>query len=188
MDKLTELAVKFSCDKLYTHSYIETGFYADQLAKVDVRRLLEIGIGFESMIRPLVPRYVHGASLKMWEEYFPQANIFSCDILPETLVNEGLISSVVCDQYDAGDLIRMAKGFGGNFDVIIDDGCHHPLAQVTSFYTLWPYLADGGIYIIEDVGYPELLSKAIAGSEVHIFRKNSRWDDVAVTKRKITVE
>ncbi len=177
---LTELADYYYCDKYYLHSYIP--FYEKLFAGMTVHKMLEIGIGYEEMMRPLVPRYIHGASLRMWEEYFPQAEIFSCDIRPETLINEGRIHSLVCDQYDHAALSALAGQFGC-FDIIIDDGCHHPMAQIITFGALWPYLNDGGIYIIEDVGYPELISKAING-EAHIFRKNRRWDDVLVTKEK----
>lgn len=181
---LKKLATKYSVDKLYNHSYIP--FYERLFANRNIKRLLEIGIGNRELMQPLVPRYVHGASLKMWRDYFPDAEIFSCDILPETIFNEDRIHSVVCNQYDARALHNMACGFGGNFDVIIDDGCHHTLAQVISFMALFPYLNNGGVYIIEDVGYPDVLSMAIDGN-VHIFRKNGRWDDVLVTKVKFHV-
>lgn len=185
---LTELAQKYSVDKLYNHSYIP--FYEEAFAGRNVQRLLEIGIGHQDLMQPLVPEYIHGASLKMWEEYFPTAQIFSCDIRPETLINEGRIHSYLCDQYDAKALGEMLEQiftqFGGKeFDVIIDDGCHTTLAQVVSFMVLWRWVAPNGIYIIEDVGYPDVLSKAING-DVHIFRKNNRWDDVLVTRRKST--
>jgi SAM-dependent methyltransferase len=183
---LKDLAIKYSCDKYYAHSYIGSGFYEslfDSLVK-PVRKFLEIGIGYEELMTPLVPKYIHGASLRMWEEYFPGADIFACDIRPDTLINEGRIHSTVCDQYDSRALRSMASEFSlYGFDVVLDDGCHHVLGQVISFMALWPIVRPGGIYIIEDVGYPEQLSKAIEG-DVHIFRKNGRWDDVLVTKRK----
>ena len=181
---LTELAVKFSCDKYYTHSYIP--FYENLFAGRYVRRLLEIGIGYKEMMLPLVPEYVHGASLRMWEEYFPSAQIYSCDIRPDTLVNEGRIRSVVCDQYDRESLLQMAATYcqsDNYFDIIIDDGCHHPMAQIITFAALFPRVRHGGIYVIEDVGYPELVAKAITGN-THIFRKDGRWDDVIITKER----
>ena len=183
MRTLEDIARYYYCDKLHSHSYIN--FYSSLLVDIKVRRLLEIGIGFPELMSPLVPKYVHGASLRMWADYLPDADIFACDIRPDTLINEGRIHSVVCDQYDTVALEGMAEQFtaGGLFDVIIDDGCHHTLAQVISFFTLWKYLAPGGVYVVEDVGYPDVLSKA-TGGEVHIFRKDGRWDDVLVTKEK----
>jgi|SRR3990167_8510638 len=183
MSVLKELAIKYSCDKYFAHSYIDSGFYDRLFNGRDVQRLLEIGIGYEELMSPLVPNYVHGASLKMWADYFPQAQIFACDIRQDTLINTERIHSKVCDQYDYSALTRMTVEFGGNFDVIIDDGCHHTLAQVISFMVLWPHLSNGGVYIIEDVGYADVLAKAVDGT-AHIFRKNGRWDDVVVIKQK----
>jgi len=39
----------------------------------------------------------------------------------------------------------------GPFDIIIDDGSHIPAHVIKSFYTLFPLMADGGLYVIEDV-------------------------------------
>jgi hypothetical protein len=39
---------------------------------------------------------------------------------------------------------------GGDFDLIIDDGCHNTIAQQTTFGFLFPYVKNGGYYIIED--------------------------------------
>jgi hypothetical protein len=36
-------------------------------------------------------------------------------------------------------------------DIIIDDGSHVNEHVITSFRTLFPYLQDGGIYVIEDL-------------------------------------
>ena len=40
---------------------------------------------------------------------------------------------------------------GTSIDVIIDDGSHAPQHQLVSFVQLFPTLADGGLYMIEDV-------------------------------------
>ncbi len=138
-------------------------------------------------MQPLVPEYIHGASLQMWAEYFPEAQIYGCDIRPDLLVNTDRIFTVACDQYDAAQLTQMAETFegdSGGFEIIIDDGCHHPLAQTITFHTLWKYLEPGGVYVIEDVGYPEIIQKATGGT-VHTFRKGGRWDDVVVVKKKV---
>jgi hypothetical protein len=36
------------------------------------------------------------------------------------------------------------------FDIIIDDGLHHPDAQRRTFAVLRPYLTARGVYVIED--------------------------------------
>ena len=38
----------------------------------------------------------------------------------------------------------------GPFDAILDDGSHVCAHQIASFENLWPHLADGGVYMVED--------------------------------------
>lgn len=40
---------------------------------------------------------------------------------------------------------------GAFLQLVIDDGCHSSLCQRASLHNIWPYLAVGGIYIIEDI-------------------------------------
>lgn len=54
----------------------------------------------------------------------------------------------------------------GVFDIIIDDGGHTFNQQRTSFQELWPFLKEGGIYVIEDLqaektGMPVVVSRWI---------------------------
>ena len=149
---LTSLAKKFGVDKFYAHSYLPV--YEKLLAPRKVTRLLEIGIGFEDLMKPFVPFYVHGASLKMWSEYWPDADIWACDIRQDTLVNEGQIKSVVCDQASPSSLADLVMATGGNWDVVIDDGSHVYQHQINTAHLLLPHLAAGGVYIIEDT-YPD---------------------------------
>ncbi len=150
---LKDLAIKFSSDKYWWHSYI--GKYEELFAGLEVKRLLEIGIGYKDLMQPFLPEgveYVHGSSLRMFEEYFPEAQIFACDIREDTLINEGRIHSVTCDQSDFRSLQNMQIQFGPEpFDVIIDDGSHIPEHQWFTAGHLLPRLAPGGIYIVEDV-------------------------------------
>jgi hypothetical protein len=40
----------------------------------------------------------------------------------------------------------------GEFDIVIDDGSHMAKETMNCFINLWPYLNNGGWYIIEDWG------------------------------------
>jgi len=53
-------------------------------------------------------------------------------------------------QDDAAFLTRMSAEHGP-FDIVIDDGSHVPAQVIASFDVLFPLLADGGLYVIEDV-------------------------------------
>jgi spermidine synthase len=128
--KLDDLGVKYKTDKssIY-HDYLS--FYEEHLPeKVD--RLLEIGV-------------MDGASLKMWRDYYPQAEIIGLDI-KEPREIEG----VSWLKMDATDVYAM-KGLG-KFDVIVDDGSHMTLdQQITFHYAYKNMLNPGGIYIMEDL-------------------------------------
>ena len=148
---LTDLAIKYSCDKYYRHSYLPV--YEHVLGERQVKRLLEIGIGYKDLMQPFLPEgieYVHGSSLKMWSEYWPDAEIWACDIREDTMVTEGNIRSVVRDQSSPLSLLSLVGQAKGNFDVIIDDGSHQFEHQLLTAVTLLPYLAVGGVYMIED--------------------------------------
>lgn len=170
--RLYDLAVKYAVDKLYRHSYIP--FYTALFAKIRVQRILEIGIGYEDLMTPFVPEYVHGASLKMWREYWPNADVFACDIRPDTLVNEGRIRSCVCDQSSKdslGALVIWTDMFSRPMDVIIDDGSHQTEHQVLTAQMLLPFVRRGGVYVIEDVMEPERVREEIGDGYVVKFSK-----------------
>jgi hypothetical protein len=145
---LTELAKKYGLDKFFNHAYMP--HYERLLGGRQVKRLLEIGIGYRDLMEPFVPFYVHGGSLKMWSEFWPEAAIFACDIREDTLVNEGNIKSVLCDQSSPSSLAELVTATGGDWDVVIDDGSHMFLHQIITAHLLLPHLASGGTYIIED--------------------------------------
>lgn len=188
---LQDLAIKYASDKWYFHSYIP--FYESLFQGRTVRRLLEIGIGYRDLMQPLLPdgvEYVHGSSLFMWRDYFPEAQIFACDIREETLINEGRIRSMVADQSSGVSMANMVFEFCAvdergmmhdrpfyGFDVIIDDGSHQTPHQLLTFDCLRPRLSEGGVYVIEDCQEPERLA-AHTGGTIHKFDK--RPDDVLV--------
>ncbi len=149
---LLELATKYSSDKLHWHSYID--MYERLFAAMNVTRLLEIGIGFKDLMTPFLPKdvpYVHGSSLRMWEEYFPEAEIYACDIREDTLINEGRIHSMVADQSSPTDLQKLWIWTGGDLDVVIDDGSHLYRDQFTTLSLLLPHMKPGSLWVTEDV-------------------------------------
>lgn len=129
--QLCELAQKHRTDKFPWY----TPFYDALLRGRQVKTVLEIGV-------------LNGASLRMWQEYFPGAEIFGMDIAARTI---GL-NVFIGDQGSREDLERVAQA--GPFDLIVDDGSHRPEDQVLGAVTLVPHLWEGGLYIIEDVNQP----------------------------------
>jgi hypothetical protein len=121
------------------HNYTEV--YAKYLAPLCSKpiKFLEIGI-FE------------GNGVKLWEAYFPYAELHFIDITFSRVKYFSPRSFYhLADQADANQLRAVINNIGGGFDVIIDDGGHTMQQQIVSFKTLFPYVKSGGLYIIEDL-------------------------------------
>ena len=132
---LKELCKKYGAhkgeDKLsryYIEAY-ETYFGPRREEKL---RLLEIGVQ-------------SGGSLRMWKEYFPNAEIVGVDINKNCLKHEDL-DIIIGDQ--TGE--KFLSGLG-EFDIIIDDGSHKMFDQQFTFKAMWNKLRANGIYVIEDL-------------------------------------
>lgn len=117
--------------------------------------ILEIGIGLK---RKDDPRIAHGrnseggASIKMWYDYFPQASVHAIDIVPATQLDNDRIHTAVVDQSSSESLRAYVESLNGKqFDIIIDDGSHHPNHQQLTLDILFPSLKSGGLYFIEDL-------------------------------------
>ncbi len=90
-----------------------------------------------------------GASLRMWKHFFPRAQIVGLDIQDKSFVEARRIRTYQGSQVD-GDLLRRVVDETGPIEVVIDDGSHRPEHILETFRILFPLLADGGIYAIED--------------------------------------
>ena len=113
-------------------------------------RMLEIGLGCDMNYGP-------GASVALWASLFPEAERWEAEFNGTCVAESqrhGLLQNVsvlVGDQGDRDTLVRWKRESGGTFDVIIDDGGHVNSQILISFEQLWPVLAPGGIYLIEDL-------------------------------------
>jgi hypothetical protein len=139
---LMKLARCFSTDKETSHGYL--GRYERHLSARRRERLtiLEIGIGGG-------PSTKGGDSLRMWQAYFPNSMIYGIDIRPKSITGPR-IRFLQGDQSDTQFLTRAAAEIGA-IDVVIDDGRHVNSHVRTTFRTLFPSVAPGGSYIIEDL-------------------------------------
>lgn len=151
MTTLCELATKYGTDKCNWHHYTPHYHEMFKERRYQVRKVLEIGIGDSSMKNPSGEPYQPGASLRMWESYFPCAQIFALDNNASVLFSAGRIRSFLCDQGNEQWLRDIPGVIGGDFDLIVDDGSHVPEHQVNTAKILVPLLAPNGIYVIEDV-------------------------------------
>lgn len=117
----------------------------------------EIGIGtmmpnvHSSMLGYALENYKPGGSLRAWRDYFVNSEIIGFDVQVDTQFSEERIQTFLCDSTNNNSV----KEVIGNrkFDIIIDDGSHLDTHQFETLKNFYPYLKDGGIYIIEDI-YP----------------------------------
>lgn len=150
MERLTELAKFYGTDKAFYHSY--TDFYAELFRGRTVRRLLEIGIGTKECMSHMGSGYKPGASLRMWRDYFPTAEIYGFDIDPSVLFREERIHTYLADYRNRDSLCwAMQQADALVFDIIIEDGFHDPWDQMYCANSMIPFLASGGTYVVEDV-------------------------------------
>lgn len=93
-----------------------------------------------------------GGSLEMWRSYFgAQSKICGIDIDPACAAYATPGTTVkIGSQADPAFLKSVVAEFGTP-DIILDDGSHVAKHQEVSFQTLFPLLAEGGLYIIEDL-------------------------------------
>lgn len=122
-------------------SYLST--YDDWLCAYTDRpvRILEIGIQ-------------NGGSLEIWAKYFPNASlIVGCDINPlcAELSYDAAHIKVVVGDANADNIRAKIMAFSDTYDIIIDDGSHVSRDIVVSFAKYFPMLAEGGIYVAEDL-------------------------------------
>lgn len=181
---LSELCDKYGSDKgsmksdghVYSwaaHSYAD--FYNDLFShcRQTIVSVFECGIGTNevgapsSMGRDGKP----GASLRVWRDYFPNAEIFGADIARHILFEEDRIKTFYVDQTDPGSIAEIWQAIGRkNFDLIIDDGLHTFEAGVCLHEASIDRLSSTGVYVIEDVKKADIekFRDYFAGTEKHV--------------------
>lgn len=108
-------------------------------------RLLEIGATYKHPF----------ASMKVWSDYFINANLLVCYDIDEWVVEIPRVRTFQGNQQSKEDWLRFYKLYGGEFDIIIDDGCHQSGSQISAFNYALPLLKSGGMYIVEDIMYDD---------------------------------
>ena len=165
MDKLNPTMNYWFYDRLsQRRTYREIGYhnyhvhYASRFNELrhKVKKILEIGV-------------FRGHSMLMWQDYFPNAEIYGVDI-EYTKHHLGVNAKELCKdqprihlyEYDACNPLNvrlLMDEIGSDFDIIIDDGSHHPTHQLFSLLYYTDYLKDDGVFVVEDVFMKELFEK-----------------------------
>jgi hypothetical protein len=137
MDPLSALGSRYGTDKV-SHGF--SAFYSRHLegTRSAVMKVLEIGV-------------LGGASLRMWRDYFPMAEVHGFDRRVTGVAPEPRIRLHEGDQASRPSLNRLIDDAGSTFDVIVDDGGHTMEQQQVSLAFLFPHLRPGGVYLLEDL-------------------------------------
>jgi hypothetical protein len=181
-----ELALKYGTDKGHADDG-GWGYTPHYFAKLAERRheiecVLEIGIcGFRNIKNNRV-----GASLFLWREAFPNAQIYGIDNDSRFIFNdEDRIHTARCDAYNSDTLADLIynefKLQNGTVDFIVDDCVHDPIPQINLLDDLWPLLSWDGLYALEDV-CPSKLPGANLQNMTRWFPLGARYDIVDTHK------
>lgn len=153
MTILCDIAYKYKTDKCpqIRHSY--TLFYYELFkhTKNNIKKVFEMGIGTPIIMDHSGKDYVTGASLRMWRDFFPNAQIYGADIQPEAIFEDDRIKTFLADQSSEDDMKRVIGEVGGDIDLFVDDGSHYRDKQLDLARIVLPMLKKDVIYIIEDV-------------------------------------
>ena len=166
-ESLHDIAKRFGTDKA---EHLFTLIYDSKFSHLrsDKIKFIEIGLWL-------------GSSIRMWREYFQNAEIYGADLLAESEMsnhvdninktqNLDLKMNWNCDfkfiqlnQENEEDF----KKIDNDFDIIIEDGGHTMLQQQLSIKNLITKLKSGGFLVIEDVHTSKLVHNSNASEQIY---------------------
>ena len=118
------------------HNYLPLYWRYFRDIQFSTKKVLEIGVH-------------KGGSLKLWKDFFPNAQIHGFDIDESCKrFEEDRIKIFIGDQGKH----KHYQQFDNDYDIIIDDGSHIPEHMLLSLNQLYKSnLKNGGIFVIEDI-------------------------------------
>jgi FkbM family methyltransferase len=170
-------------DKNTCHSYLETYEKLLKDKHLTCKNVLEIGIQ-------------HGGSMKLWNDYFVNANIYGIDINqePDFLKEYKRVKCLKMNAYSQESIDYFSKQ-NIAFDFIIDDG-PHTLETMIYFIKNYTQLLDTeGILIVEDIQdikwcdtFKTLVLNGYTYEIIDLRHIKNRWDDILfVIKKETTI-
>ena len=127
-------------DKYWIHDYMRLYDHHLGSLRPTAKKVLELGVK-------------RGASLLVWQEAFPNAQIYGVDknIAEATMVNGSKRITLLQGLQEDEQFFKDKVLPNGQFDIIVDDAGHRSKGQITSIKLLWDNLNKGGFYVVEDL-------------------------------------
>lgn len=120
--------------------------HSDKVSQGYLPAYLEIAAELGPGARVCEVGVYRGDSLRLWQALFPSGQVTGADIDPDAAWPEGTVR-VVAGQDDP----RLPELLcGGPFDLIVEDASHDGTLTAVTFGLLWPLVAAGGYYVVED--------------------------------------
>ena len=165
--------------------------------RFNVKKVFECGIGTNNskLASNMSATGKPGASLRVWRDYFPNAQIIGGDIDKDILFEEERIETFYIDQTDPKSIQDFWISVNqDNFDLILDDGLHTTDAGIKLFTQSYEKLSPLGFYIIEDVGmhmFPDYIdyfkNKSFKVEYINLNKRNTKiGNNSLVVIRKAT--
>lgn len=133
----------------------------DKIANGYLPAYLQIALRLGQDARVLELGVDNSHSLEMWRDLFPDGEIVGVDnrqAALDSVIHSGLTAACLLGEQDDPKLPQRIINATDldEFDLIVDDASHLANLTRTSLVNLWPLLASGGFYVIEDwgVGFP----------------------------------
>lgn len=156
---LDSIGLRYGTDKASTfHNYLCKYELFLKSYKNKKFILLELGV-------------LDGSSLKMWEDYFPDADIYGVDIDERCKKAEGGRRKVLIKDISYEESLEELKDLKPA--IIINDASHNWSHQIKSMHCLIPILPSGGLFIMED------LETSFAGY------RNAGFDDSCISTYEV---
>jgi len=187
---LEEIVDNSRTDKNTIHSYLPLYEELLKIKKESAKNVLEVGVK-------------DGGSIKLWRDFFTNANVYGIDIMNIDYVWEGIkndekiILHTSSDAYNNDFFVTNFLNKDVKFDFLLDDG-PHTLESMIDFIKLYSQImTNDGILIIEDIQdwnwlniliheVPENLKKYI---KVYDLRSHKgRYDDIVFTIDKLNYQ
>ena len=133
--------MRFATDKI-THGYLGT-YLRIAAALGPAARVCEVGVE-------------HGHGLDLFQALFPAGLVAGVDADGGARWPDGTIR-LICDQASPALPGKLAQ-HSETWDLFVDDASHDGNATTATMRLLWPLLAPGGFYVVEDwmvgLGWP----------------------------------